>query len=148
MQCPFCKKGSSKVVDSRTSDDGTSIRRRRECETCFKRFTTMETSSLTVKKKNGVVEPFNRDKIIQGVQKSCHGRPVEKDELKLLAHEVEDKIRSLGVAQVDAHDIGRAILEPLMKLDVVAYLRFASVYSQFNSIEDFEEEIARLKESI
>ena len=148
MQCPFSKQGSSKVVDSRTSDDKTSIRRRRECEVCFKRFTTMETSSLTVKKKNGVVEPFNREKIIQGVRKACHGRPVEKDDLKLLAHEVEDKIRSLGMAQVEAHDIGRAILEPLMKLDVVAYLRFASVYSQFNSIEDFEEEIARLKQQV
>ena len=148
MQCPFCKKASSKVVDSRTSDDGASIRRRRECEACGKRFTTMETSSLMVKKKNGVVEPFNRAKIIDGVQKACHGRPVHKDDLKILAHEVEDKIRSLGVAQVDAHDIGRAILEPLSKLDIVAYLRFASVYSQFNSIEDFENEIDRLKRTL
>ncbi len=148
MRCPYCKKDNSKVIDSRTSEDKTFIRRRRQCLSCDKRFTTTETSTFSVKKKNGLIEPFNRDKIIKGVQRACQGRPIHKDKLKQLAYEVEDKVRSLGLAQVEAYEIGKAILEPLRKLDVVAYLRFASVYSKFDTLEDFEREIQRLKNQL
>lgn len=123
-----------------------SIRRRRECPSCHSRFTTTETASLTVIKRSGVVEAFSREKIVNGLGKACHGRPVTQDDLELLASKVEEHIRSCGSSQVSTGDIGRAILDPLRELDKVAYLRFASVYSNFNTLEEFEEEIHRLKQ--
>ncbi|WP_062465055.1 transcriptional regulator NrdR [Demequina soli] len=146
MHCPFCRNPDSRVVDSRTADDGSSIRRRRECPACGRRFTTVETASLTVAKRNGVTEPFSRDKIVSGVKKACQGRPVSDDDLALLAQKVEETIRGNGQAEINALDIGLAILPPLRELDEIAYLRFASVYQAFNSLEDFEAAIARLRE--
>ncbi|MDN4483982.1 transcriptional regulator NrdR [Demequina lignilytica] len=145
MHCPFCRHGDSRVVDSRTADDGTSIRRRRECPSCGRRFTTVETASLTVVKRNGVSEPFSRDKIVSGVKKACQGRPVSDDDLALLAQRVEETLRSNGQAEIDAPDIGLAILPPLRELDEIAYLRFASVYQAFATLDDFEDAIARLR---
>ncbi|MCI1675968.1 MAG: transcriptional regulator NrdR [Ancrocorticia sp.] len=145
MRCPLCRYPDSRVIDSRTSDDGLSIRRRRECPHCKRRFTTLETASLTVLKRSGATEPFSRDKIMTGVGKACQGRPVTEDDLALLAQQVEEKIRETGAAQISAGDIGLAILEPLRKLDDIAYLRFASVYSNFDSLDDFEREIAKLR---
>ena len=145
MHCPFCRHSDSRVVDSRTADDGTSIRRRRECPNCGRRFTTVETASLTVVKRNGVSEPFSRDKIVSGVKKACQGRPVSDDDLALLAQKVEETIRSNGLAEIDALGVGLAILPPLRELDEIAYLRFASVYQAFNSLDDFEDAIARLR---
>ena len=145
MICPFCRHEDSKVVDSRTADDGSSIRRRRECLSCKRRFTTMETTSLSVIKRSGVTEPFSRDKVMSGVRNACQGRPVTNDQLALLAEKVEDDVRALGNAVVPAGEVGRAILTPLRALDEVAYLRFASVYSGFNSLEDFETAIAELR---
>ena len=136
MHCPFCRHDGSRVVDSRTAEDGTSIRRRRECQQCGRRFTTLETASLSVRKRSGVVEPFRR---------ACQGRPVSDDQLALLAHQVEEAIRAGGQALVDSHDVGLAILGPLRELDQIAYLRFASVYSSFDSLEDFEKAIAGLR---
>lgn len=145
MHCPFCRHPDSRVVDSRTSDDGAAIRRRRQCPECGRRFTTIETASLSVVKRSGATEPFSREKIINGVRKACQGRPVSEDDLALLAQRVEESIRSTGIAELDAYEIGLSILGPLRELDEVAYLRFASVYRAFNSLEDFEAAITALR---
>ena len=145
MHCPFCRHTDSRVVDSRTSDDGTSIRRRRQCPECGRRFTTAETASLTVVKRSGASEPFSREKVLVGVRKACQGRPVTDDRLALLAQQVEESIRSAGAAEIDAHEVGVAVLGPLRALDEVAYLRFASVYQAFDDLEDFEAAITLLR---
>lgn len=145
MHCPFCRYPDSRVIDSRTSDDGSSIRRRRECPECNQRFSTTETASLTVTKRSGVVEAFSREKIMNGVRKACQGRPVTEADLALLAQTVEETIRASGAAAVDANDVGLAILEPLRKLDEVAFMRFASVYQGWESLDDFEAAIKVLK---
>lgn len=137
MHCPFCRHLDSRVIDSRTADDGASIRRRRQCPSCQKRFTTIETASLMVTKRSGVTEPFSRDKIVSGVRKACQGRPVTDADLALLAQQVEETLRSTGAASIEAQDIGLAILEPLRNLDHVAYMRFASVYQAWDSLDDF-----------
>ncbi|WP_237202522.1 transcriptional regulator NrdR [Rothia endophytica] len=147
MYCPFCRHTDSRVVDSRTTDDGGAIRRRRQCTECGKRFTTVETTAVAVIKRSGVTEPFNRAKIISGVRKACQGRPVGEDDLAKLAQEVEESIRAKGLAEIDAHEVGLSILEPLSRLDTVAYLRFASVYQAFESLADFERAIAALRDS-
>lgn len=145
MHCPFCRHDDSRVVDSRSSDDGTSIKRRRQCPACGKRFSTLETASLTVVKRSGASEPFSRQKVLVGVRKACQGRPVTEDQLALLAQQVEENIRAAGAAEIDAHDVGLEILAPLRSLDEVAYLRFASVYQAFDDLEDFESAIALLR---
>ena len=145
MHCPFCRHSDSRVVDSRASDDGTSIRRRRQCPECGRRFTTVETASLSVTKRSGASEPFSRDKVLVGVRKACQGRPVSEDDLALLAQRVEEAVRSSGAAEIEAHEVGMAVLPPLRELDEVAYLRFASVYRSFDDLEDFESEIALLR---
>nr|NLD41097.1 transcriptional repressor NrdR [Actinomycetales bacterium] len=145
MHCPFCHHTDSRVVDSRTADDGTTIRRRRECPECHRRFTTVESATLSVMKRSGVSEPFLREKIITGVRKACQGRPVTDDQIAVLAQGVEEQVRSLGLSVVDTNDVGRAILGPLRDLDTVAYLRFASVYSSFTTLDDFENAIAELR---
>lgn len=145
MYCPFCRNPDSRVVDSRLSDDGSSIRRRRQCTECGRRFSTVETASLSVSKRSGVAEPFSRSKVISGVRKACQGRPVTDDDLAKLAQEVEESIRASGAAEIEANDVGLAILAPLQRLDQVAYLRFASVYQAFDSLEDFEASIALLR---
>ena len=145
MNCPFCRSAETRVVDSRSTDDGTAIRRRRQCPSCGKRFTTIETMSILVVKRSGVVEPFSREKVVAGVRKACQGRPVSEDDLALLAQQVEDQLRSSGMAAIASHDVGLAILGPLRALDEVAYLRFASVYRSFESLADFEAEITLLR---
>ena len=147
MHCPFCRFADSRVTDSRTSDDGSSIRRRRQCPECGMRFSTTETASLTVVKRSGVTQPFRRDKIMNGVRKACQGRPVSESDLALLAQTVEEDVRSTGAAQLEANDIGLAILEPLRKLDEVAFMRFASVYQGWETLEDFEAAIGKLRAS-
>lgn len=146
MHCPFCRHPDSRVVDSRTTEDGSSIRRRRECPNCNKRFSTLEMASLTVLKRSGVAEPFSREKVITGVRKACQGRPVSEDDLAVLAQRVEESIRASGQAEIDATDIGLAILPPLRELDEIAYLRFASVYQAFESLDDFDAAITQLRE--
>ena len=147
MHCPFCKHDDSRVVDSRSSDDGTSIRRRRQCPECGRRFTTVESAQLLVVKRSGATEPFSRDKVVGGVRKACQGRPVTEDQLAQLAQRVEEAVRASGVAELPTHEVGLAILGPLRELDLVAYLRFASVYRAFDSLEDFEKEISELRAS-
>ncbi len=145
MYCPYCKHTDSRVLDSRVSEDGGSIRRRRQCPACERRFTTVEQTQLVVVKRSGVVEPFARDKVVVGVRKACKGRPVTEDDLARLGQKVEDALRSSGQAEINAEDVGLAILQPLKELDAVAYLRFASVYRHYESVDDFEQAIADLR---
>ena len=145
MNCPFCRNEESRVIDSRPVDDGTSIRRRRECTNCGSRFSTQETAVLSIIKRSGAAEPFSREKVINGVRKACQNRPVSDDDLALLAQQVEEALRSTGQAEIEAQEVGMAILSPLRELDEVAYLRYASVYRNFSSLEDFEGEIALLR---
>lgn len=145
MHCPYCRHPDTRVLDSRVAEDGGSIRRRRTCSSCTKRFTTVELMQLTVVKRSGASEPFNRDKAISGVRKACKGRPVTDDQLAVLGQTVEDTLRCEGWAEVPAHEVGLAILGPLRQLDEVAYLRFASVYRAFESAADFEAEIEMLR---
>ena len=145
MHCPFCRHPDSRVIDSRVADDGAAIRRRRSCPECGRRFTTQESVILMVAKRSGVTEPFTRDKIIRGVQRACQGRPVDEDQLAMLAQRVEETIRSRGLAEVPSHEVGLAILGPLRDLDEVAYLRFASVYRGFESLDDLEKAITELR---
>src|SRR3954447_21293349 len=146
MRCPYCRHADSRVVDSREADDGQLIRRRRSCPECGKRFTTVEEAVLAVVKRSGVTEPFSRTKIMSGVRKACQGRPVDEDSIALLAQRVEETVRAKGAAEVPSHEVGLAILGPLRELDQVAYLRFASVYKAFDSLDQFEKEIAALRE--
>lgn len=146
MHCPFCRHTDSRVIDSRVQEDGTVIRRRRQCPECGRRFGTVETATLSVIKRSGATEPFRRDKVISGVRKACQGRPVTDDELQRLAQQVEETIRGQGQAEIDAHEVGLAILAPLRDLDEVAYLRFASVYQAFESLDDFDAAVAELRE--
>ena len=147
MHCPFCRHADSRVVDSREVDEGAAIRRRRACPECGRRFTTLETASLTVVKRSGTTEPFSRDKVISGVRKACSGRPVDEDALARLGQQVEETVRASGSAEIAAHEIGLAILEPLSELDEVAYIRFASVYHNFTSLDDFVIEVAAMRAS-
>jgi transcriptional repressor NrdR len=148
VRCPYCRHADSRVVDSREADDGALIRRRRSCPRCGRRFTTVEEAVLAVVKRSGVTEPFSRVKIMSGVRKACQGRPVDDDAIAILAQRVEDSIRAKGAAEVPSHEVGLAILGPLRDLDEVAYLRFASVYRSFDSLGDFEREIAALRAGI
>ena len=141
MHCPFCQNPDTKVVDTRISEDGHSIRRRRECPKCAKRFTTVETTMLLVVKRSGNVEQFDRNKVISGVRKACQGRPINEDDLKMLGQRVEEDLRSRGLAQVKSDEVGKAILKPLRDLDMVAYMRFASVYQNFENLEDIQHAI-------
>ena len=145
MRCPYCRGDVSRVVDSREVDEGQAIRRRRSCSACGRRFTTIEDLVLSVVKRSGVTEPFSREKVVRGVRRACQGRPVEEDALQQLAHKVEEAIRSSGMAELPSNEVGLAILGPLRELDEVAYLRFASVYRAYSSVEDFEKEIAGLR---
>lgn len=147
MHCPFCQSPDSRVVDTRIADDGASIRRRRECTACKHRFTTLETSSFQVVKRSGVVEPFSRNKVVQGVMKACQGRPVDEHDLARLAQQVEEKLRTSGVINVSSDEVGKAILPFLAELDEIAYLRFASVYLSFNDLDDFEAAITELRKT-
>lgn len=147
MHCPYCRHEDSKVIDSRGAEDGNSIRRRRECPSCARRFSTVEAIALLVVKRNGTSEPFSRDKVITGVRRACQGRPVSEDDLAVLAARVEDTVRQAGAAEVPSNEVGLAILGPLRELDEVAYLRFASVYRSFESLADFEIEIDDLRNS-
>lgn len=145
MRCPFCKNEDTKVIDSRVADEGQAIRRRRACGACGRRFSTVEGAVLLVVKRNGVTEPFSREKVMRGVRRACQGRQVDEDALAQLAQQVEDAVRSSGSAEIPSNEVGLAILGPLRDLDKVAYLRFASVYRSFDSLEDFQHEIDDLR---
>ncbi len=145
MRCPYCRFADSRVLDSREQDEGKVIRRRRSCPECGRRFTTVEEATLAVIKRSGVTEPFSRQKVVSGVRRACQGRPVDEDALAQLAQTVEETIRATGVAEVPSDEVGLIILEPLRDLDEVAFLRFASVYQAFTSVDDFEKAIVELR---
>src|SRR4249920_4110284 len=147
VHCPFCRNPDSRVVDSRETDEGQAIRRRRSCPECGRRFTTVETAVLAVVKRSGVTEPFSREKVISGVRRACQGRQVDDDALNLLAQQVEDAVRATGSPEVPSNEVGLAILGPLRDLDEVAYLRFASVYRSFSSADAFAAEIRSLRQN-
>jgi len=145
VRCPSCRHTDTRVVDSRETDEGAAIRRRRSCASCGRRFTTVEEAQLLVVKRSGVTEPFSRAKVEAGVSRASQGRPVDGDAIAALAQRVEECVRAAGSAEVDSGEVGLAVLPPLRDLDEVAYLRFASVYRSFASVEDFESEIALLR---
>jgi transcriptional repressor NrdR len=145
VRCPWCSTLDDRVVDSRLAEDGAAIRRRRECAACGRRYTTyerLEQAPLWVTKRGGDREPFDRSKLVAGVQSAAKNRPVELEALTSLAQEVEDSLR--GLAEVSSQQIGVAVLERLQSLDEVAYLRFASVYKGFADAGDFEREVGLL----
>ena len=149
MRCPGCGSFDDKVVDSRQSEDGTSIRRRRSCLDCQRRFTTferLEEVSLQVVKRSGDREPFDREKVIAGLVAATKSRPVEPEQMEELAAAVEESARLEG-SEISTEDVGRAVLERLRNLDVVAAIRFASVYKEFDDLADFERELSELTQS-
>jgi len=144
MRCPFCRSDNDRVIDSRAGDDGGSIRRRRECLACRRRFTTyerIERQLLTVVKKGGVRDPFNRDKIKRGLAKACWKRPVTEDDIESAVAAVEAELYGSYESDVPSGVIGERIMELLKGLDQVAYVRFASVYREFKDVRDFVEEL-------
>ena len=145
MYCPFCKCEDTRVVDSRATDDGTAIRRRRQCTACDRRFTTVETVSLTVVKRSGVTEPFSRDKVVAGSARRAKEGRWARTRWPYWRSESRTSCAGSGSAELPAHEVGLAILSPLRELDEVAYLRFASVYRSFDTLEDFEAEITLLR---
>ena len=147
MRCPFCGTEESKVVDSRESESGDSIRRRRECLHCGRRYTTyerVEETPLVVIKRNGREEVFTRAKLLNGLLRACEKRGIPLERIELIADEIEGELRRESVQRVASVEIGERALRHLRKLDKVAYIRFASVYRQFEDIDEFQEELARL----
>ena len=147
MKCPFCNYPDSKVVDSRPTDEGTSIRRRRECLRCFKRFTTYETVErlpLMLIKRDGTREPYDRNKLLSGVMKACEKRPVPQARLEQLVDTVEQRLFGTLETEVSSQKIGAMVMQELKNVDEVAYVRFASVYRQFKDINTFLEELNSL----
>ena len=144
MLCPFCKSEALRVIDSRDCDAGRSIRRRRKCESCGKKFTTYErvenTVRLMVVKKNGERKPWDKSKIIAGLERACYKRPVEQAELLRVADEVEEEIKAAFDREVPSTAIGQMVIDKLRRLDQVAYVRFASVYRQFKTLDDLVDE--------
>lgn len=146
MQCPKCKNIETKVVDSRLTDDGKAIRRRRECEKCSRRFTTferLEMSNLMVKKKDGTFEPYSRTKLENGIWIACGKRPVTKDQIDKMVNKLEEKW-SANKKEVSSITIGNDLMDALKKLDHIAYIRFASVYRSFKDVDEFKEELTKL----
>ena len=150
MRCPYCQELESRVLDSRPSEDGYSIRRRRECNACKRRFTTyerVEERPLLVVKKSGNRETFNRDKLIAGLTRACEKRPVSMDQIERLVGEIERDLRDQYDREVSSRVIGEMVMDRLQKLDEVAYVRFASVYRQFTDLNSFIKTIDQLKKS-
>lgn len=149
MKCPYCGKLQNRVIDSRVSNDGKAIRRRRECIDCHKRFTTyerVEETPLIVVKKDGRREPFDRNKIITGIKKACEKRPISMDAIEAIADRIELFLMEMDKKEIPTKIIGERVMEELNRLDKVAYVRFASVYRQFKDIDEFVHEVKQLLE--
>ncbi|WP_440118372.1 transcriptional regulator NrdR [Paenibacillus sp. QZ-Y1] len=147
MKCPYCAYLGTKVLDSRPANESKSIRRRRECEQCARRFTTfemIEETPLIVIKKDGSREEFSRDKILRGLIRACEKRPVSVETLEMMVSEVEKALRNTADAEVESRQIGELLMEQLFPVDEVAYVRFASVYRQFKDINMFMKELKSL----
>jgi transcriptional repressor NrdR len=147
MKCPFCSKDNTRVIDSRPADDNNSIRRRRQCDDCQRRFTTyekIESIPLVVIKKDNNREPYDRSKIEAGVFRSCHKRPISIDQITTLVDEVENIIFSREDKEIPSYIIGEILMDKLMDLDAVAYVRFASVYREFKDVNTFMNELKKI----
>lgn len=147
MKCPYCDFSGTKVLDSRPANENKSIRRRRECERCNRRFTTfemIEETPLIVIKKDGSREEFSRDKVLRGLIRACEKRPVSVERLEVIVSEVEKELRTTAHAEVESREIGEYVMEQLYPVDEVAYVRFASVYRQFKDINMFMKELNNL----
>ncbi len=147
MKCPYCQYSESKVIDSRPTDEDEKIRRRRECIRCGKRFTTyeiVETTPLMVMKKDGIIEPFNREKLLNGLLRACEKRPVSLKRLEQMVDEIEQKLKNSLEGEVSSRAIGELAMEELRGIDQVAYVRFASVYREFQDINSFMEELRKI----
>lgn len=148
MKCPYCANADTKVVDSRLTDSNDSVRRRRECEKCGKRFTTYERidiKPIAVIKKDNTREPFDRNKIMSGLIRACIKRNISAETLDLLVDDIENEIHNFPGSEIHSRDLGNLVLKRLRDLDKVAYIRFASVYKQFNSVRQFTNELTKLK---
>jgi len=146
VRCPWCGRDDDRVVDSREVDSGAAVRRRRECLACGRRFTTFERiegMGLTVVKRDGFKEPYEREKVVDGIEKSLKNRPVTKEQVSEVVARVEDRLRRRGPV-VTTQEVGLEVLSQLTKLDQVAYMRFASVYKDFQEVGDFERELGLL----
>lgn len=147
MKCPYCGEDDTKVIDSRPADDNSSIRRRRQCERCGKRFTTyekLETMPFMVIKKDRTREPYNRSKVEAGIVRSCHKRPVSTQQINAMLDEIENEIFNCEDKEVETTVVGELVMDKLKKLDEVAYVRFASVYREFKDVNTFMEELGKL----
>ena len=147
MKCPFCNNEDTRVIDSRPSDDNSTIRRRRQCDKCNKRFTTyekIETIPLVVIKKDQTRETYDRYKIESEVFRSCHKRPVPVEEINACVEDIENTIFNKGIKEISSSEIGEIVMERLKKLDQVAYVRFASVYREFKDVNTFKDELEKL----
>jgi len=149
MHCPFCGADDTKVIDSRLVAEGDQVRRRRSCQTCEERFTTFETAELVmpwVVKSNGAREPFNEDKLRAGLQRALEKRPVSAEAVESSLLRIMHRLRSTGERELPSRAVGETVMEELKEIDVVGYVRFASVYRDFQDIEEFQAEITRLTE--
>ena len=149
MKCPYCGNSNSRVIDSRPADDGGSIRRRRECDVCGRRFTTyekVETLPVIVIKKDQNRETYDRSKIEGGVLRACHKRPISADQVGELVDEIEAVIFNKEIREISSQEIGELVMEKLKKLDSVAYVRFASVYREFKDVNTFMDELKKILE--
>lgn len=151
MICPYCGENDDKVIDSRASDGGQAIRRRRKCNKCGKRFTTYEyierPTRLTVVKRDGSRVPFDREKILTGIEKACYKRPISAEQIAQIVDQAVDELLQQYEREVEAVEIGRIISEKLKRLDQIAYVRFASVYKQFRDLDDFLDEVRDVLET-
>jgi transcriptional repressor NrdR len=150
MQCPYCQSDNTNVLESRISEEGSAMRRRRECPKCSKRFTTYERAEgvdIKVIKKSGKTEDFNRDKLKHGIMKATWKRPISMEQIEEMMDEIESVLRKKSSTQVRSWEIGNLVINRLKKLDHLAYLLFASVYRDFQDLSDFKEEIAKLENS-
>ena len=148
MHCPFCGADDTKVIDSRLVAEGDSVRRRRECQTCGERFTTFETAELVmprVVKSDGTREPFNEEKLRRGLTRALEKRPVSIEEIESALNHIMHRLRSTGERELPSRVVGEAVMHELQQIDGVAYVRFASVYRDFQDVSEFQEEIQRLK---
>lgn len=147
MKCPFCGDDNTRVIDSRPAEDNNSIRRRRQCDVCGKRFTTyekVETVPMMIIKKDRTREAYDRSKLEKGLVRSCHKRPVTMDQIEKCVDEIESEIFNLGLREVESRDVGSIVMDKIRDLDEVAYVRFASVYREFKDVNTFMDELKKL----
>jgi transcriptional repressor NrdR len=147
MKCPFCGSLDTKVVDKRETEESVATRRRRECLSCEKRFTTyerLETLPITIVKKDGTREQFDRAKLAAGMLKACEKRPVSRQDINKVVDEIEAELRNAEATEIESRKIGPLVMKKLKKLDKIAYIRFASVYKEFKDIEEFQTELVKL----